>query len=388
MDAATAPPSAKPPASTAAPEPSPQHRLAPREPSMNGISIPSAMPIKEEEHETSILDCLDTGYESDAPAPALLPETQLELELEKKRYPGASTWASAEEHLFEILFQRAERAILPGHWEVDFRGIPMLDTIFSTNNDDDDGSSKSGHSRSVVYSRSGNDFQATMALLRLIDLTSSVRTTVQSGLHQKASSLIKTSLDRYLSWAAQDGGYAHLRYVPNIIAAELDPRLGETEITHLMEQRMRALAFLQREYLRVDRDDEDFTFSEGQEHCPAALVDRFLGQATAHHAGYAPSWGEEEDGDGDAAAVVYRREPPVVYGLFVLRSSVFLLTVDSAKGLDAYVSFHVDMHFMDRHQSVWNALTIAIAVCLARDQLAGRVEDFEESQRGEGSESD
>ncbi|KAG6134844.1 hypothetical protein E4U38_002102 [Claviceps purpurea] len=391
MDAATVPPSAKPPPSPAAPEPPPQHKLASREPSRNGISIPSAMPIKEEDHETSILDCLDTGYESDAPAPALLPETQLELELEKKRYPGASTWAPAEEHLFEILFQRAERAILPGHWEVDFRGIPMLDTVFSTNDDDDDddGSSKNGLSRSVVYSRSGNDFQATMALLRLIDLTSSVRTTVQSGLHEKASSLIKTSLDRYLSWAAQDGGYAHLRYVPNIITAELDPRLGEAEITNLMEQRMRALAFLQREYLRVDRDDEDFTPSEGQEHCPAALVDRFLGQATAHHAGYAPSWGEEDDdGDAAAAAVVYRREPPVVYGLFVLRSSVFLLTVDSAKGLDAYVSFHVDMHFMDRHQSVWNALTIAIAVCLARDQLAGRVEDFEESQRGEGSESD
>ncbi|KAG6115271.1 hypothetical protein E4U13_002891 [Claviceps humidiphila] len=388
MDAATAPPSTKPPPSPAA-EPPPQHKVASREPSMSGMAIPSAIPIKEEDHETSILDCLDTGYESDAPAPALLPETQLELELEKKRYPGASTWAPAEENLFEILFQRAERAILPGHWEVDFRGIPMLDTVFSTNDDDDDGSRKNDLSRSIVYSRSGNDFQATMALLRLIDLTSSVRTTVQSGLHQKASSLIKSSLDRYLSWAAQDGGYAHLRYVPNIITAELDPRLGETEITNLMEQRMRALAFLQREYLRVDRDDEDFTPSEGQEHCPAALVDRFLGQATAHHAGYAPSWGDDDDDDGEAAAaVVYRREPPVVYGLFVLRSSVFLLTVDSAKGLDAYVSFHVDMHFMDRHQSVWNALTIAIAVCLARDQLAARVEDFEESQRGEGSESD
>ncbi|KAG5962067.1 hypothetical protein E4U57_007313 [Claviceps arundinis] len=387
MDAATAPPSTKPPPSPAA-EPPPQHKVASREPSMSGISIPSAIPIKEEDHETSILDCLDTGYESDAPAPALLPETQLELELEKKRYPGASTWAPAEEHLFEILFQRAERAILPGHWEVDFRGIPMLDTVFSTNDDDDDGSRINGLSRSIVYSRSGNDFQATMALLRLIDLTSSVRTTIQSGLHQKASSLIKSALDRYLSWAAQDGGYAHLRYVPNIITAELDPRLGETEITNLMEQRMRALAFLQREYLRVDRDDEDFMPSEGQEHCPAALVDRFLGQATAHHAGYAPSWGDDDDDGEAAAAVVYRREPPIVYGLFVLRSSVFLLTVDSAKGLDAYVSFHVDMHFMDRHQSVWNALTIAIAVCLARDQLAARVEDFEESQRGEGSESD
>lgn len=106
------------------------------------------MPIKEEDNETSILDSLDTGYESDAPL-ALQTETQLELELEKKRYPGASTWAPDEEQLFEILFQRAERAILPGHWEVDFRGIPMLDTVFSMNDD----------IRPIVYSRSGKDFQ-------------------------------------------------------------------------------------------------------------------------------------------------------------------------------------------------------------------------------------
>ncbi|GAB0145057.1 hypothetical protein EsHS_00005504 [Epichloe bromicola] len=208
-----------------------------------------------------------------------------------------------------------------------------------------------------------------MALLRLIDLTSSVRTTVQSGLGQKAPPLIKKSLDRYLSWAAEDGGYSHLRYVPNIITAELDASLGESEITSMMEQRMRALALLQREFLRVDRDDDFWSVEE--------LVDRYVGRR----------------GNGDADAddddeLVFRRKPPVVYGLFILRSSVFLLTVDSAKGADAYVSFHVDVHFMDRHQSVWNALTIAIAVCLARDQLVRRVEDFEESPDVQGSESD
>ncbi|KAG5925543.1 hypothetical protein E4U53_003274 [Claviceps sorghi] len=221
-----------------------------------------------------------------------------------------------------------------------------------------------------------------MALLRLIDLTSSVRTTVQSGLREKASPLIKKSLDKYLSWAAEDGSYAHLRYVPNMITSELDARLGETEITSLMEQRMRALAFLQREYLRVDRDDDDFAAVEQGEEGPAALVDRFLKKMTADDASHARDDGVADD------EVVYRRKPPVVYGLFVLRTSVFLLTVDSAKGPGAYVSFHVDMHFMDRHQSVWNALTVAIAVCLARDQLARRLEDFEESPQVQGSESD
>lgn len=74
----------------------------------------------------------------------------------------------------------------------------------------------------------------------------------------------------------------------------------------------------------------------------------------------------------------YRWKPPVVYGLFILKTSVFLLTIDSGKGDDAYVSFHVEVNFQDQHQGVWNALTIAIAVCMARDEFMTRKDDFEE----------
>lgn len=85
----------------------------------------------------------------------------------------------------------------------------------------------------------------------------------------------------------------------------------------------------------------------------------------------------------------FRRRPPVVYGIFILRTSVFILTVDSAKdGKNAYVSFHVDVHFMDRHQSVWNALTVALVVCLARDELMTRLDDFETADMPEESDPD
>lgn len=78
-----------------------------------------------------------------------------------------------------------------------------------------------------------------------------------------------------------------------------------------------------------------------------------------------------------ASPVEYSRQPPVVYGLYVLGTSVFLLTVDSSKGEDAYISFHIDINFSDKHQSVWNALTVAIAVCSARDELMTRLDDFQ-----------
>lgn len=72
----------------------------------------------------------------------------------------------------------------------------------------------------------------------------------------------------------------------------------------------------------------------------------------------------------------FSRKPPVVYGLYVMGTSVFLITVDSSKGENGYVSFHVDINFADNHQSVWNALTVALAVCAARDELMQRLEDF------------
>lgn len=54
------------------------------------------------------------------------------LDSEKALYPGASNWALGEERLFEILFLRQELPLLPSHWDMAFRGVPMMDSIFQT----------------------------------------------------------------------------------------------------------------------------------------------------------------------------------------------------------------------------------------------------------------
>lgn len=73
----------------------------------------------------------------------------------------------------------------------------------------------------------------------------------------------------------------------------------------------------------------------------------------------------------------YTRQPPVLYGLFIVNTSVMVLTIDSAKeGDDAYVSYQVEVGFSKRYQAVWNAITIAIVVCLARDAMIDMKDDF------------
>lgn len=316
--------------------------------------------------------------------------------------------------------------------------------------------------------------KATTALVRLIELTASIRTTSESGLHQRVPGMIKAGLDRFLAWAAEDGGYSHLRVVPNIITEVVDAELQGGAITALLQRRVRALARLQREFLREDRDpnfwhltsasprvrDHDDDAADHDRDDEDAVVDRncvllqrylsprkrkghvYLGRSKKHarrrHGRCSDETAMEDDelaratptsqtasaADGSAAAkrrrtfvspiselddlamsgdpssqsfsspserqaakklfpspppppVRYRRRPPVVYALFIIDTTVFVLTVDAALDDDAYISFHVEIEFMDQYQSVWNALTLAMVSCLARDDMRRRADDFE-----------
>ncbi|KPM44391.1 hypothetical protein AK830_g2214 [Neonectria ditissima] len=372
-----------------------------------------------------------------------------QMEQEKTRYPGASGWAPAEERLFEILYLRQDLPMLPPTWDIDFRGVPISEVIFDTCED----------FPPIIYAHS-KDFRATSALMRLIDLTSRVRANVQTGFRRKTPGLIKRELDKYLSWAAQDGDFAHLRIIPNIVTEAVDTTMAKTDISDYIQSRMHDLARLQREFLRRDRDPQFWEVVkpsimvspkvklEPEDDTP--MMDRWPGAvAGRHYSALEPDDTSEEtptchravkledmperrrlfaspnaDADGlaeypleeeDSTAreeeyhktqqaendqvsnsssprsspslprhaqtpphLSYRRHPPVIYGLFIINTSVLVLTADSSLGDGAYVSFQVQANFQDQNQSVWNALTVAIPVCLARDELMTRVSDFEE----------
>lgn len=295
----------------------------------------------------------------------------------------------------------------------------------------------------------------------LIESDSPGNSLEQKRLRKRAAHLIKDSLDDILAWAARDGGYDHLKTVPNIVVEVVEAPETQEDIVQFMMGRMRALSQLQREFYRTDRDaefwsaieprimssrsksrsllrrriragmkrgrdiapstpelswDELATASPDTASTPRRKLDfgskkrRIIKSPTldmdelGHFDGLKPIPSVEtqltEDTLREVNAVIktepveqplaaidppphtpppkvgYRRRPPVVYGLYVLGTSVFLLTADSSKGDGGYISFHVDINFADNHQSVWNALTVAVAVCSARDELMSRLDDF------------
>ncbi|ROT39441.1 hypothetical protein SODALDRAFT_310937 [Sodiomyces alkalinus F11] len=337
----------------------------------------------------------------------LEPRVELEhlnsTEDEKRLFPASRTWADDELRLFEILYMRGYSPLLPKNWDMDFRGIPMPDILFAT----------AEIHQPIISSRSGNNFRATRALIRLMELTSSVRSLMQTGQKDKAPPLILRELEEYAKWAAQDGGYDNLDIIPNIVIDIVDTTKSSVELEQYMQHRLASLAARHRKYWRIDSPADD-GFAD---HRPAVPGRSSTSEATPWNRrfrdpGSAVTRNElstaeartaldnDSDARSDAASgerigepeveikieddelfarleLRYTQRPPVLYGMFIIHSTVLVLSTDSAKeDKDATVSYQVEVAFNVKDQGVWNAITIAIVICLARDNMVTMANDF------------
>ncbi|KAL0944344.1 uncharacterized protein CTRU02_202231 [Colletotrichum truncatum] len=335
-----------------------------------------------------------------------------EMNAERKLFPGSDNWADDEVRLFKILFMRQYSPLLPADWQISFRGIPIPDILFA---------SSVAHPP-VINSRSGNEFKATKALTRLIELTKEVRGLAQTKQRHRASGLINRRLHEYAKWAEQDGGYGSLDYMPNIIIDLVDTSKTPREIEEHMQQRLRAAAANHRAHWRSDeipeidersekekelQPDYDPEEAELEDDRVVLIPDKYSTPSPeklplnpqptpgneASNSNTQSHESSTKEVDNTATSIIcqgdeYTRRPPVIYGLFIVNTSVMVLTIDSAKGEDAYVSYQVEVGFSKRGQDVWNAITIATVFCLARDAMMEMRGDFEDSINNEESDPD
>jgi hypothetical protein len=458
-----------------------------------------------DEAQNGVKDEQVTARERVQVEPVVSERMLADMEAEKRQYLGTSLrWAPLEERLFEILFLRQEIPLLPSYWEEYFLPFPMPEACYCWRKD----------MNPVVYAHANNTFRggknpslscltciavdfrdtdeercvATVALARLIDLTADILTTCQSGLRSKAPQMIKKSLEKFLNWAAEDGGYRHLEYLPNIIVEIVDrQREDMPQTAAFVEMRMRDLARKHRQKLAIKPEKEEGEVegdvdmeverqirgeaeasNEEQQKKQATtttttsrsrswrmfgsrVMDRLfqlIGRRSVIKPEYHgetsviesdadepmtpesndPAGGpvnvkQEDDDEGEEIRVaikrelhsesdddiamadiplasssaanssslptLYRRQPPVIFGFFIVGAEVMLLTADSSKDEAAMnLSLQVTLNFEDRSLSIWNALTVAIVVCLARDDMMQRMDDFEEARVVEESDPD
>ncbi|KAM0282688.1 hypothetical protein ACHAQH_002885 [Verticillium albo-atrum] len=299
---------------------------------------------------------------------------------EKKFFPGSAAWADDELRLFEILYMRQYNPLLPRKWDMDFRGIPIPGVLFSTSDDE----------KPVIYSQSANDFKATKALIQLIELTSNVRSLVQSGQRDKVSICIRKELEEYAKWAAQDGGYDNLDIIPNVIIDVVDTTVDSAKIEEYMQQRLRELAAKHRKFWLINPSGR-VSAVQGKTSDKPVKHESDDDSATGCQRDYAsPTKIKREDGETEMGHVPvdsetqrpsiesrYMQQPPVMYGMFVVNATVMVLSMDSSKENDvAHVSYQVEVGFNVKNQGVWNAITVGIIMCLARDHMMTLTKNF------------
>ncbi|KAI9815386.1 MAG: hypothetical protein M1826_002062 [Phylliscum demangeonii] len=143
-------------------------------------------------------------------------------------------WTEDERTLYRHICMRGFEPLLPAHWSLDFSTFPLV--LFSRD-----------RARTVINSLSGNDFRASKALMSLTRLGARVRALVSAG--RNPSVAMHREFLNYVNWAAQDGGFADKRYVPNIAIAcmqnhhlALSPKEVGALLDRDIKRQLRALA--------------------------------------------------------------------------------------------------------------------------------------------------
>lgn len=131
---------------------------------------------------------------------------------------------------------------------------------------------------------------------------------------------LRTGINAYIRWADRNGGYDKLRFIPVIVVLEVKNHHTTTQIMKRLNDQLHFLAAKHREYLSINEPGEVET---------------------------------------------YTRRPPLLYGLVIVRSSVFISTLDSANPNAVIRNIH-RVDFSAQDQSFWNGLAVALTVCCAR----------------------
>jgi hypothetical protein len=146
----------------------------------------------------------------------------------------------------------------------------------------------------------------------------------------------------YIKWCERDGGYHNKRFIP-VIALVVAGHNQTTEKTiQNLTSQMGFLAEKHRENLLLPTP---FTNNDGK-------------------------------------VEIYRRRPPLLYGLLISKSNVIVVTLDSANP-EATIRHIAVFDFLKRAEAMWNGLAVAIVCNAAKRSMIPYVDELEDDSEEE-----
>ena len=155
--------------------------------------------------------------------------------------------------------------------------------------------------------------------------------------------MISKEIKNYMKWAETDGGYATRRFIP--IWATVAARRGQDIATtaKTLNRQMAYLAEGQRDYLKI-------------------------------------GGGTRVNDDGNVE--MYRRHPPLIYGIIIAHARLIFVTLDSSNP-KAEAKHIANFNMLERNMEVWNGFAIAILVVTIRNYMMTIIDELEEDEETE-----
>ncbi|SZF03479.1 unnamed protein product [Blumeria hordei] len=231
-------------------------------------------------------------------------------------------WRPEELFLYERFNLRSYEAMLPSSWKVDLPKLP--NAVFA----------ETDNNKTYINTNFTSSSYGIRALQSLLSLGVRIRDNLLVG--APTEKLILREIKSYVRWSQKDGGYAKMYHLPvlAIISAKKPHSIDSTS-----------------------------TASDGQ----MKLL------AESHRKDLTTS---------DVADNLYRRSPPLIYGIAIAQTSVTLVTLDSANP-DATLKLIQEFDFREKKNDVWIGLAIAVVIVMARNYVMSIKDELKFSEEPE-----
>ncbi|TAQ91675.1 hypothetical protein B7494_g65 [Chlorociboria aeruginascens] len=297
----------------------------------------------DESSQVSVEDEVDDEPSSEEKVEEYLAR-QAELELKRDEVEQAKArgdWHPDEVFLIERLALRGFEALLPAGWQIDFDTLPKV--LFETTDNafiNYNCASSYRGTLSPYFPDKTNYLKGVRALKSLTTLANRVKDKERANLPTER--LITKEIENYIKWTENDGGYAKKRFIPVITVMAARPKQSLEQLSRAFEGQMKFLAARHREVLALPP-------------------------------GHINELGEVQ---------LYARRPPILYGIIVAQSKIIFFTLDSSNP-DANTKHIRHFDLQESNMGIWNGLSIAIILIVARNYIMSIKADLEDDDEPE-----
>ncbi|KAH6856425.1 hypothetical protein B0I37DRAFT_75370 [Chaetomium sp. MPI-CAGE-AT-0009] len=312
----------------------------------------------------------DDGYStsSDWDDYGTLPLTMDEYDEAVARMEGSDGWNADQKKLHKLIYMRGLHPMMPSWWRVNFKmwGItqPHLDHVFTP---------KHSKKRVAIHAY-GNELAAGKALESLFYLSQTVTDYEEIGYQDKIATTVVRGIRGYIKWAMRDAGIDMRKTPLNLLVQAYPPDFRTDDDSEGVESDFAPSPVSSNEDEEVEMpgtDEYKENAVEVFEATEAQRARRFT-QAVSRDLerrllNMGQRWRDRlriKGGRGLIAA------PPTLYAFAVIQHIAMLASHDPSSSSNPVVVLE-QVHLNDRGKWLWNALSIALPINMARDALNG-----------------